>query len=61
MVVSDARDLVRGKHLLEADVELSDGTIVRVTGLLAVRYRSDPEVVRKWVENEIERKIQGLP
>jgi hypothetical protein len=39
------------KHPLEEDVTLGDGTVVRVTGLLAVRFRTDPDAVREFVED----------
>jgi hypothetical protein len=40
------------KHPLEEDVRLSDGSVVRVTGLLAVQFRENPEAVRKFVEED---------
>lgn len=38
------------KLTLEEDVTLSDGTVVRINGLLAVQYRKDPDKVRDFVE-----------
>jgi hypothetical protein len=44
------------KHPLEEDVTLDDGTVVRVTGLLAVQFRKDPEAVRRFIEECQERQ-----
>ena len=48
------------KHRLEEDVSLSDGTVVRVTGLWAVEFRKNPDAVRKDVE-EVYRRTRGTP
>lgn len=37
------------------DVVLSDGSTVRVTGLLAVRFQQDPDAVREFLEDDIKR------
>jgi hypothetical protein len=44
------------KHPLEEDVTLDDGTMVRVTGLLAVQFRKDPEAVRRFIAECQERR-----
>ena len=43
------------KHRLEEDVTLSNGETVRVTGLYAIEYRKNPEVVRKLIEEDMAR------
>lgn len=44
------------KHPMEEDVSLPDGSVVRVTGLLAVKFRTDPDAVRKFVEDDWTRR-----
>jgi hypothetical protein len=39
-----------GKRPPEADVTLSDGSVIRVMGDMAVQFRKDPEAVRKLME-----------
>lgn len=50
------RSFTPGLHPLEEGVILTDGSIVRVTGLFAVRYRTDPDAVRQFIEDDLKRK-----
>lgn len=43
-------------HPLEENIVLSDGTTATVTGLLAIKYRNNPEGVRKFLDEEKKRK-----
>jgi hypothetical protein len=43
------------KHPLEEDVTLSDGTVVRVTGLYAVQFRKDPAATLPIIEEDYYR------
>jgi hypothetical protein len=44
------------KHPLDADVTLSDGSVVRVAGLLAVHFQKDPDGLRRFIEDDIKKR-----
>ena len=48
-------------HPMEADVTLTDGSVVRVMGLLAVKFRTDPDGVRKFIEDLKAEKANKAP
>jgi len=48
------------KHPLEEDVTLSDGTVVRVTGLYAVQFRKDPTATLAIIEEDYRRSRPNL-
>ena len=45
---------------LEVEVPLSDGKTIRVTGLLAVRYRTDPDGVWALIEEELQKRDKNV-
>jgi hypothetical protein len=58
--MSDERNSFTSKHPLEEDVTLSDGTVVRVTGLYAVQFRKDPVATLAIIEEDYRRSRPGL-
>jgi hypothetical protein len=54
----DVKALVGAGWPKEQDVTLSDGTVVRVTGLWAVQYPKDPDAVRRDIK-EVNRTRGG--
>jgi hypothetical protein len=49
---TDLDRLLAKRRPPEENVTLTDGSVVRVTGLLAFKFRTDPDGVRRFVEDE---------